>query len=66
MKDHVKNVCKMGQRNECCRYLTIGSGGFECAKHTSLKSVLDIRVATETIVARGDNCEGKNVEDLND
>lgn len=66
MKNHVKDVCKMGQQHNCCRYLAFGVTGFECLKNTSLKSVLDIRVETENIVARGDNCEGKKIEDLND
>ena len=65
MNDHVRNVCKAGQGNACCRYLVIGSMGFECMKNTELKPYLDSRVAMETIVARGDNCSSKSVEELN-
>jgi hypothetical protein len=65
MNNQVRNVCKAGQRNACCRYLVIGPMGFECAKNTELKAYLDSRVAMETMVARGDNCEGKPAEELN-
>lgn len=62
MTDHVKNVCKIGQGNTCCRYLVMGSKGFECAKFTSLKKLLDDRVMTNTITAQGDNCNEVNSE----
>jgi hypothetical protein len=62
---HIKDVCKIGQGHDCCRYLTMGPGGWDCEKHSMLKLVLDHRVITETIVARGDNCEGKTGEFLN-
>ncbi len=58
MTDHVKNTCKIGRGNSCCRYLVGGIHGFECAKKTEHKKTLDFRVALGTIVARGDNCEG--------
>jgi len=32
LSEHVKNVCKIGQGNDCCRYLVLGAEGFECAK----------------------------------
>ena len=35
-----------------------GSKGIECAKFSSLKEILDKRVAEESMVARGDNCAG--------
>jgi hypothetical protein len=65
ISDHVKNVCKIGQGNTCCRYLVIGSSGFECVKNTDMKAYLDSRVAMETMDARADNCEGKTVSELN-
>lgn len=64
LSEHILNVCKIGQGHDCCRYLVMGTEGFECAKHTELKTLLDNRVATETITARGDNCEGKTIEEL--
>lgn len=55
----VENTCRIGQGEACCRYLAADAKGFCCLKHTSLKAHLDSRVATGTINARGDNCEGK-------
>lgn len=66
MTDHVKDVCKIGQGHDCCRYLVVAPGGFECGKlEPPVKYVLDRRVRNEQITARGDNCEGKEVGDLN-
>ena len=53
-----KEVCKIGQGNECCRYLTLSSLGFLCGKHTELRSVLNAKVDRGEMVAQGDNCEG--------
>ena len=65
MNEHVKNICKLRQGNTCCRYLVISGSGFECMRGTDMKAYLDSRVAMETIVARGDNCEGKSINELN-
>lgn len=55
----VRDICKIGQGAECCRFLVGGSQGFECAKHIpSLASHLNMRVLIEDIVARGNNCDG--------
>lgn len=54
--EHRANVCRMGQGADCCRYLTMGSQGWSCAKRTSLRFVIDRRVAEMT--AKGDNCDG--------
>lgn len=56
--NHLTEVCRIGQGNACCRYLTVGPKGFECAKNTNLKSLFDSRVAENTMVAQGDNCDG--------
>ncbi len=58
-EDHVKNVCKP-KTPECCRYLVMGSNGWECAKLTEMKAHLDFRAdVLEDMRATGDNCEGK-------
>lgn len=54
----LKEVCKIGQGNECCRYLIVGPKGFGCAKHTDLRDCIDSRVDEGIMVARSDNCEG--------
>ncbi len=57
----IKEVCKIGQGKDCCRYLTMGPNGFECAK-LNLGLMLTIDARVESMNAKGDNCEGK--EDL--
>jgi hypothetical protein len=64
VNQHVINVCKLGQGNECCRYLVMGSLGFECAKNTSMRSTIDNRVDMNAMVAQGNNCEGQPMENL--
>lgn len=66
MNKHVKETCKIGQEHECCRYLILGSSGFECAKLTYMKINLDIRAELKRMVARGDNCEGGKDLTLNE
>jgi hypothetical protein len=56
--EYIKQICKMGQGKDCCRYLMAGAKGFICGKHTSAKPLLDERVATNTMIAQGDNCGG--------
>lgn len=56
--EYVKETCKIGQRHNCCRYLTMAPSGWSCVKNTSLKAYLDQRVLMDTIIAQGDNCEG--------
>ena len=57
--NYISTVCRIGQGHECCRYLMMGGKGFECAKLTGVKGILDKRVEEETITARGDNCDGQ-------
>jgi hypothetical protein len=56
---YLKEVCKIGQGHDCCRYIVAGAVGVTCAKLTPMKDTLDERVKAETFIARGDNCEGK-------
>lgn len=58
----IGRVCKIGQAEDCCRYLACGSKGFECLKNTSSQGILDKRVKENTIVAQGDNCPGDTIE----
>lgn len=57
----VKELCKIGQGHDCCRYLTVGAKGWSCEKKTpGIKALLDQRVELKTMNARGDNCPGKD------
>ena len=65
--EHVRNVCKVGQGEYCCRYLLATKIGFECGKMSSdMKLLLDTRVEAEMQIAISDNCEGKDMPFLND
>lgn len=58
---HLVEVCEMGKIENCCRYLVMGSEGFECAKQPSLISTrraLDEKAQRGEMIAMGDNCEG--------
>jgi hypothetical protein len=57
-KDRLKAICKVGQGKDCCRYVTCGGDGFECAKNSGISNILDERVKTGTMHAQGDNCGG--------
>ena len=43
--EYIDNICKIGQAAACCRYLTMGSDGWSCEKHGSLKNIIDKKVA---------------------
>lgn len=51
-----KDTCLLGTGATCCRYLTLGPDGFQCAKLTGLRAYIDGRA--EQMSAKGDNCEG--------
>jgi hypothetical protein len=65
--DHIKEVCKIGKRELCCRYLLMAPTGWECGKLDSrTKTTLDNKVKySPGWTAKGDNCEGKTKEFLN-
>lgn len=56
---YLKEVCKIGQGADCCRYIVAGKGGIECAKLSTMKPAIDSRVEAGMFVAQADNCEGK-------
>ena len=56
---HAREVCKIGQGAECCKYLTmsVGSaGGWSCEKLSMLGASIALQ---KDMVARGDNCAGR-------
>ena len=54
--EYLKDVCKLGQGEACCRYIGVGIGrGFWCAKSDpELKKTIDQLV--HNMNAQGDNC----------
>ncbi len=57
---HAKEICKVGQGEECCAFLMMGANGFECAKGTRAHAIINLRLAEGTMNAKGDNCDGHN------
>ena len=56
--EYVKDVCKIGQDAECCKYLTVGGTGYFCCKvNAEDKDVIDTNW-DDSKSAQGDNCEG--------
>ena len=58
MNNFLANTCKLGQGLSCCRYLVIATTGFECVKLSNIQHSIDFRVATGTMTAQGNNCDG--------
>jgi len=57
VNEHVKNVCKVGQRHDCCKYLAADERGLVCLK---LDENFGPLVEHKTgMTAQGDNCDGQ-------
>jgi hypothetical protein len=57
--DFIKSTCKIGQAENCCRYLVMGSGGFECGRlDDKLATTIDQRADGGQMVAVSKNCKG--------
>ncbi len=54
----VREVCKIGQGAECCRYLTMGANGWSCEKLSEMGITLDAKALAGSMTARADNCPG--------
>lgn len=62
-KDYQKNICQIGNGHQCCKYLVLGSKGFECMRDDPAnKKVIDSAWLITKHVAQGDNCKGYNTE----
>ena len=57
-KLYVKETCKIGQGNDCCAYLVMGTEGFECVKGTTLAYQVELYLASGEWTSQGDNCAG--------
>lgn len=65
-KDIIKSVCKIGQGAACCKYLVVGSDGFECMKtDIANKGIIDRAWERDPHIAQGDNCTGRDSSELN-
>lgn len=60
INNHIKTVCKIGQGDDCCRYLGLDRKGWTCMKFKpEMKKVVDDNWSSTPHVAQGDNCDGK-------
>lgn len=57
-EDKLESVCRLSMGAETCSFLCADSGGFKCAKGSSLEPILRERREAGTMVAKGDNCQG--------
>lgn len=56
---YVLNHCRLGQGEQCCRYLAADQDGWCCVKrYLALKQIIDERCREGTVVAQDDNCPG--------
>ena len=63
-KERLNNVCKLEQVGQC-RFVIPGPDGFECGKGTPLGTHINQMVDQERPgFSTGDNCEGKNKEEV--
>lgn len=56
--DYVRDTCRLGEGEDCCAYLMMGSGGFECAKDNGFADAIRARLEDGQLGAQGDHCEG--------
>lgn len=55
-KEHLQNVCRLGQEGKNCIFITFGPEGFTCAKKSALENT--IRARRATMNAQSENCSG--------
>lgn len=52
--DYVKQICRLGQGENCCAFLVIGSKGFECAlRSPELSRIIIFRLENGAMSAKG-------------
>lgn len=58
--EYAREVCKIGQGRDCCRYLTIGGSGWSCEKlNPEGRRMIDARAARGLFTAISINCSGR-------
>lgn len=55
---HIENVCRIGQGDKCCAYLSAGVS-WACAKEIpGVRAAIEERLELGTMGSKGDNCSG--------
>lgn len=57
---HLLLICRFGKGPACCSFLVFdpSRGGFSCVKGSPLEMTIYARIASGTITAKGDGCDG--------
>jgi len=66
IENWLQEICKIGQGAQCCKFLTVGPGGFSCGKmdpaiYAGILATWHLAPHT----AQGDNCDGVSDATLN-
>lgn len=48
-----KEVCRVGQLEKCCAFLTMAPTGWQCVKRDSIAAVIEQRLESGTMKAKG-------------
>lgn len=57
-EDTLKNICKIGDGENTCRYIMRGKDNYLCIKNSIIQISIDKNVEKGVMVAIGDNCSG--------
>lgn len=60
---HTREICKLGQGEDCCAFIVMGMDGFECVKGTLTQQTIELKLAEGTMNAKDDNCKGYGVSE---
>ena len=56
--EYAKDICKIGQDADCCKYLTVGGTGYYCCKVKPEDKKLIDDSWDDSKSAQSDNCDG--------
>ncbi len=57
-KELLHNTCKIYNKENTCRYISMNDGTYFCCKNSKLKESVDKLSNNGQIIPKGDNCEG--------
>ena len=57
-KDTLKNICRIGEGHDTCRYIMRNQDNYVCVKNSIVQVSIDETVEKDGMVARGNNCKG--------
>lgn len=51
--NEMKDICRVGQGEGCCAFVTVGADGFQCERFTNVGIMILKRLDAGTMVAKG-------------